>query len=184
MPIIHLFVLLRRIEQLQSSLSRDRSQRSSSSKGTPDVPRAASNSSASSAQTTAALGDADCSTDQSTTSLGAKIGALCRRLLGGGDEPDATASSASETAGAASSGVKTKATAGAKVVAALGSMQAGPPSPDCMIKGNISSGGRERIYHMPGGAAYEKTQIDVAAGERWFCNEADAQAAGWRRAKS
>lgn len=51
----------------------------------------------------------------------------------------------------------------------------------CNIKGNISRNGR--IYHMPGGAYYERTRIDEAKGERWFCSEAEARAAGWRRSK-
>lgn len=50
---------------------------------------------------------------------------------------------------------------------------------DCRIKGNISANG-ERIYHMPGMRSYGPTRIDEAAGERWFCSEADAIAAGWR----
>lgn len=49
-----------------------------------------------------------------------------------------------------------------------------------VIKGNISSSG-EKIYHVPGGAFYDKTVIDEAKGERWFCTEAEAVAAGWRR---
>ena len=53
---------------------------------------------------------------------------------------------------------------------------------DCRIKGNISRKGT-RIYHVPGGAFYARTRIDTAKGERWFCSEAQAQAAGWRRAK-
>jgi endonuclease YncB( thermonuclease family) len=52
----------------------------------------------------------------------------------------------------------------------------------CLIKGNISSKG-ERIYHVPGGAFYGQTQIDSRKGERMFCSEAEAQAAGWRRSK-
>jgi micrococcal nuclease len=52
-----------------------------------------------------------------------------------------------------------------------------------VIKGNISAGG-EKIYHVPGGAFYDQTVIDEAKGERWFCTEADALAAGWRRSKS
>lgn len=51
-----------------------------------------------------------------------------------------------------------------------------------VIKGNISSSG-ERIYHVPGGQYYDKTVIDEAKGERWFCTEAEAIAAGWRRSK-
>ena len=53
---------------------------------------------------------------------------------------------------------------------------------DCRIKGNISKKGT-RIYHVPGGVSYAKTRIDTAKGERWFCTEAKARAAGWRRAK-
>ena len=48
--------------------------------------------------------------------------------------------------------------------------------------GDISKKGT-RIYHVPGGAWYAKTRIDTAKGERWFCTEAKARAAGWRRAK-
>ncbi len=56
------------------------------------------------------------------------------------------------------------------------------PRPGCVIKGNVSASG-ERIYHLPGGAFYNATQIDPKRGERWFCSEAEAQAAGWRRSR-
>ena len=52
----------------------------------------------------------------------------------------------------------------------------------CPIKGNISSEG-ERIYHVPGGKYYYLTRISRAKGERWFCTEAEARAAGWRRSR-
>lgn len=55
--------------------------------------------------------------------------------------------------------------------------QASSPS-GCDIKGNISGSGK--IYHRPGGAFYDRTSIDEASGERWFCSESEAQAAGWR----
>ena len=55
-------------------------------------------------------------------------------------------------------------------------------SGDCRIKGNISSKG-ERIYHVRGGQFYDRTRIDTSMGERWFCSEAEAQAAGWRRSR-
>ncbi len=58
----------------------------------------------------------------------------------------------------------------------------GTSSQKCNIKGNISSSG-EKIYHVPGGASYNKTVIDTSKGERWFCSEAEAVKAGWRRAK-
>lgn len=57
------------------------------------------------------------------------------------------------------------------------------PPPDCDIKGNISLRTGERIYHLPGQQYYEKTVIDPADGERWFCTEAEAQANGWRKSK-
>jgi hypothetical protein len=56
------------------------------------------------------------------------------------------------------------------------------PADDCAIKGNISSSG-ERIYHVPDGQYYSRTKISPSKGERWFCSEAEAKAAGWRRSK-
>jgi endonuclease YncB( thermonuclease family) len=58
---------------------------------------------------------------------------------------------------------------------------ANAPNPDCVIKGNISSG--KRLYHVPGSRWYARTGINLSKGERWFCTEAEAQAAGWRAAK-
>lgn len=54
-------------------------------------------------------------------------------------------------------------------------------SSSCRIKGNISNSGR--IYHVPGGEYYDQTRINTSKGERWFCSEAEARAAGWRRAR-
>lgn len=51
------------------------------------------------------------------------------------------------------------------------------PGP-CAIKGNTSDSGR--IYHVPGSKWYARTRIDTGRGERWFCSESEAQAAGWR----
>jgi endonuclease YncB( thermonuclease family) len=55
------------------------------------------------------------------------------------------------------------------------------PKPDgeCRIKGNINDEG-ERIYHLPGSDAYERTGINTRRGERWFCTEEEARKAGWR----
>jgi micrococcal nuclease len=52
-----------------------------------------------------------------------------------------------------------------------------------LIKGNISLRTGEKIYHVPGGEYYDLTVIDEAKGERWFCTEAEAVAAGWRKSK-
>jgi micrococcal nuclease len=54
-------------------------------------------------------------------------------------------------------------------------------SGDCTIKGNISTTG-EKIYHLVGCGSYAKTTIEESRGEQWFCSEAEAQAAGWRKA--
>jgi endonuclease YncB( thermonuclease family) len=56
-----------------------------------------------------------------------------------------------------------------------------PAAPDarCAIKGNIGASGA-RIYHLPGSRAYPEVRIDTRKGERWFCSERDAAAAGWR----
>jgi endonuclease YncB( thermonuclease family) len=57
-----------------------------------------------------------------------------------------------------------------------------PPDRRCAIKGNISAKG-VRIYHVPGQRDYERTGIREEKGERWFCSEAEARAAGWRPAR-
>jgi endonuclease YncB( thermonuclease family) len=57
-------------------------------------------------------------------------------------------------------------------------VQSAEPQGACRIKGNISDNGR--IYHVPGGKWYDRTEIDPAKGERWFCSEQEALAAGWR----
>lgn len=52
----------------------------------------------------------------------------------------------------------------------------------CAIKGNVSRAGH--VYHMPWSPHYAKVRMDKRRGERWFCSEADAQAAGWRAARA
>jgi len=49
------------------------------------------------------------------------------------------------------------------------------------IKGNINAKG-EKIYHALWSKHYAATKIDTSKGERWFCSEAEAKAAGWRAA--
>lgn len=56
------------------------------------------------------------------------------------------------------------------------------PPPCENIKGNISSSG-EKIYHVEGQANYKQVKIDESKGEKWFCSEEEAKAAGWRKAK-
>jgi micrococcal nuclease len=48
---------------------------------------------------------------------------------------------------------------------------------DC--KGKIKGNANSKIYHVPGGAYYDKTQDNIV----WFCSEEEAQAAGFRKSK-
>ena len=71
----------------------------------------------------------------------------------------------------------------APVVAAPAVPGATTKPSSCVIKGNISSSG-EKIYHVPGGGSYDATVITASKGERWFCTEDEARAAGWRKARN
>ena len=51
----------------------------------------------------------------------------------------------------------------------------------CNIKGNISHNSGKHIYHVLGDRDYERTRISPSRGEKYFCTEAEARAAGWRR---
>jgi endonuclease YncB( thermonuclease family) len=52
-------------------------------------------------------------------------------------------------------------------------------APDgCPIKGNVSRG--RRLYVLPWARGYERVRISQRRGERWFCTEAEARAAGWQ----
>jgi endonuclease YncB( thermonuclease family) len=54
-------------------------------------------------------------------------------------------------------------------------------APDgCPIKGLVT--GRERVYVLPWSPDYERGRIQKARGERWFCSEQEALAAGWKPA--
>lgn len=56
------------------------------------------------------------------------------------------------------------------------------PTGPCTIKGNITENGH--IYHMSHNRDYGRTRINLERGERWFCTEAEALAAGWRAARN
>lgn len=66
----------------------------------------------------------------------------------------------------------------AEVRAARWETARGAAPQGCPIKGNISDAGR--IYHAPWSEWYDRTRIDTARGERWFCSEDEAIEAGWR----
>jgi endonuclease YncB( thermonuclease family) len=48
----------------------------------------------------------------------------------------------------------------------------------CPIKGNVSRG--RRVYVLPWAQDYERVKITSRRGERWFCSEDEALAAGWK----
>jgi endonuclease YncB( thermonuclease family) len=52
------------------------------------------------------------------------------------------------------------------------------PNDGCTIKGNVTRFGR--IYHLPTSPWYDRIKMDETQGRRWFCNEGEAIAAGWR----
>ena len=58
-----------------------------------------------------------------------------------------------------------------------------PPNPRCPIKGNIEKHYRHKIYHLPGCSGYNTVVVERDRGERWFCSEAEAQAAGFHRSE-
>jgi hypothetical protein len=72
---------------------------------------------------------------------------------------------------------------GVCVLAAVLAFAFGPLAAGCNIKGNIADGTGERIYHLPGQTYYLSTRINPFGGERWFCSESSAQAAGWRKSR-
>ncbi len=54
---------------------------------------------------------------------------------------------------------------------------------DPAVKGNISYNTGEKIYHVFGQNYYSETVINPRYGERWFCTEQEARAAGWRKSR-
>jgi hypothetical protein len=55
-------------------------------------------------------------------------------------------------------------------------------SQNCVIKWNISYNSQEKIYHFPWCHDYNATVINTSYWERWFCSEAEAKSAWWRKA--
>lgn len=64
----------------------------------------------------------------------------------------------------------------------LGETDSGPTDPDCIIKGNISEKGYGKTYLIPGCDNYNRVKIDTKKGEQYFCTEAQAISAGFRKA--
>lgn len=52
-------------------------------------------------------------------------------------------------------------------------------APDgCPIKGQVA--GDNKTYVLPWSPSYDGVRVRTARGERWFCSESEAQAAGWK----
>lgn len=59
-----------------------------------------------------------------------------------------------------------------------------PENPNCIIKGNLENkrtSGR-KIYYLSDCAQYKFVQVERDLGERWFCTEKEASAAGYIKA--
>lgn len=56
-----------------------------------------------------------------------------------------------------------------------------PLTSGCSIKANLKRD--ECIYHVPGGQFYGRLKMESTSQRRWFCSEAEAEAAGCRKSK-
>jgi endonuclease YncB( thermonuclease family) len=55
-------------------------------------------------------------------------------------------------------------------------------APDgCPIKGDVARG--RKVYVLPWSPSYSRVRVTASRGERWFCSESEAQAAGWEPAE-
>ncbi len=61
--------------------------------------------------------------------------------------------------------------------------QPNPPDPKCVIKGNYDRDKYNWVYLLPDCPYYNKTIIEKFMGEKYFCSEAEAQKAGFTKAK-
>lgn len=54
-----------------------------------------------------------------------------------------------------------------------------PDKPDCKIKGNL--GQKAKIYYLPDCGVYPNVVLQRYKGDEWFCTEAQAKKAGFRK---
>lgn len=57
-------------------------------------------------------------------------------------------------------------------------------NPECNIKGNIDLASGKKFYHLPECPHYNQIVIDSYRGEQYFCNENEAQAAGFLKSST
>jgi len=56
------------------------------------------------------------------------------------------------------------------------------PAGECKIKANIDEDTLKKSYHLPSCRDYDRVKIDLDRGEKFFCTEAEAKAAGFAKA--
>ncbi len=54
---------------------------------------------------------------------------------------------------------------------------------NAVINGNVDVNTKQRLYHIPSGLLYSVTEINTENGDKWFCTEKEALAAGWEKSK-
>lgn len=112
---------------------------------------------------------------------------LASSSMDGGQQQQAVAIPSTSSIGAGTGGKPSYAAVAAGVAAgsSTGSVQqASVSAASCsgpLIKGNINSKG-QKIYHTVNSGQYMRVEIVESQGERYFCTEEEAQAAGWRAA--
>ena len=57
-----------------------------------------------------------------------------------------------------------------------------PEDSDCVIKGNIDENTSKKFYYLPDCRDYDRVKIDLDRGEKFFCIEKEASAAGFVKA--
>jgi hypothetical protein len=67
------------------------------------------------------------------------------------------------------------------VLASIAAMEFGFPVVGCNIKGKISRATGERTYLTADQDSYSRARVKWLRGERWFCSEQAARAAGWQK---
>lgn len=66
--------------------------------------------------------------------------------------------------------------------AGLWSKCAPTPELGCQVKGNLDRLDK-RWYHLPAFRHYEQTVVNLEHGDQWFCTEAEAEKAGFQKAR-
>ncbi len=55
------------------------------------------------------------------------------------------------------------------------------PNPKCVIKGNYRQSDNTKIYHLPSCYNYNKVTVNPVGSDKWFCGEAEAIKAGFKK---